>query len=123
PSGILTIENLPWQLTQPPGVRPSGILEKSGAYGRVGATRTRAYAIRPFALATTRPNCAGGALPTVSFVVVPLVSLSSPFIGGGGDAPLLGAGGLGKPIGNCGGSGPASDQSALTSPISSPLSS
>src|SRR5262245_22288390 len=110
------MRNLPCVLTQPPGVRPSGTLEKSALYGGLGATRTAASPVNSPSLTTTRPYCPGGAGATVSFAVAePALGSSSAWSGGGAGAL---AGGGGKPSG---GRTPASDQSTFTSPSARPL--
>src|SRR5439155_5330870 len=100
---LLSTTNLPWQLTQPPGVRPSGTFSKSWWTGRWLITRTRARAANPSALASTKPNWPGRALSTLSRPSAEI----SPLRGGGPAAgPLAPEAGLGA-VG--GGAGAGSD--------------
>ena len=97
-----------------------------GEVRRIGQVRSHAArgrsAVSPPTVATTRPNCAGGFPPTVNLVPRRSSSLSLPFRGGGGvGVPRRLA--ASEPMGNIGGSVPASDHSTFTSPMSRPLSS
>src|SRR5581483_803395 len=112
---ICWTENLVWQFTQPPGVRFTGTFSKSCSYGSAGATRTRAAPVSPSAFATSRPNCPGTVLLTVSLPDESTWPCRSGGFGPGG--ALAGGGGGG------GGSIAATDHSALTSRRNRPLSS